>query len=91
MMNQQTTISTASKCKFCDRPIKWQKQPAGNYVPHEQNGVDHRERCAGIAPQTKDRLRTANHEAAVRKFLWAAAKQRTADKSAIYKPKRAIS
>jgi hypothetical protein len=48
----------------------WNKASTGKFLPIEPaTGFDHKERCSGMRPATRDRIRERNHETAVAAFL----------------------
>lgn len=60
---------TAKTCRYCGKPIQWQKA-FGKFAPVEPvTGIDHRETCNGMSPTTRVSARDKNHEAAVRGFF----------------------
>jgi hypothetical protein len=71
LQNKTLTLrDIAPSCKYCGKPIEWQKTPVGKFAPIEPlTGFDHRERCNGMAPTTRTTLRNQNHEASVNNFF----------------------
>jgi hypothetical protein len=64
-----TLRDTAKTCRYCGKPIEW-KNISSNVTPIETaTGIDHRERCNGMAPAIRVRVRDKNHEAAVKGFF----------------------
>ena len=51
-------------CKMCGVRIHWDKG-----VPYDGSGKDHRERCAGMIPDSRLKVRDQNHEKRVHEFL----------------------
>jgi hypothetical protein len=70
LQNKTLTIrDTSATCKHCAKPIKWTRSSSGKFVPVEPaTGIDHRERCNGMAPTTRTKLRDSNHEESVKSF-----------------------
>jgi hypothetical protein len=71
LSNKTLTLrDTSATCKHCAKPIRWERNDLGKFVPVEPaTGIDHRERCNGMAPTTRATLHNQNHEAAVKGFF----------------------